>query len=275
MGRAGNLLFQLGGISAAKRRPSERLILLNFLKLRKFFPTLDRHATLLEVPPEWGTALSRLEQILKFLAKLRIVGAITETYPDSTVLQRNRGIIPLTFFWGGWCQSERTLAVGLLNQLWREASQVSGDRTERKIDQKVCFVHVRRGDYLNFPSSEYSAALPSTWYREQMQQISAYYPGINFRIFSDDLAYAKREFSEVADSEVVDCSDVEAFFEMGNCDAGILSPSTFSWWAAYFAHSQKRGLFIAPHFWAGWRLGLWHPYSQIESTFLKYEKVNL
>ena len=56
---------------------------------------------------------------------------------------------------------------------------------------------------------------------------------------------------------------------MKNCDGGILSPSTFSWWAAYLSSKKK---FWAPKYWHGHRRKEFYPI-KFKSTFLKYEQV--
>ena len=60
------------------------------------------------------------------------------------------------------------------------------------------------------------------------------------------------------------------FYIMKNCDGGILSPSTFAWWAAYF--SQKK-IFYAPEYWHGHRKKKFHPQG-FKTSFLNYKAVN-
>lgn len=57
---------------------------------------------------------------------------------------------------------------------------------------------------------------------------------------------------------------------MKNCDGGILSPSTYSWWAAYL--SNKRGFFLAPKYWIGHRQKVLFP-SYFTSKIITYKKV--
>ena len=276
-GRAGNLMFQLGGISALRANPDEKLVLVNFLKLRQIFPSLQQQAFLFETPERHARWAIYLEKTLKLLASLRVVGSVRETYPDSTVLVRKRGFFPLTLFEGGWCQSESAISTTLLRRLYEESLPESVKNPTNAIlvgQKRICFVHIRRGDYLIYPSPEHPAALPPCWYREQISRITTKHPGILIRFYSDDMEYAKREFRDVENSEFVEASASEAFFQMSLADDGILSPSTYSWWAAYFAHSRTGGTFVAPHFWTGWSLNRWYPYKQIRASFLKYEKVD-
>ena len=59
------------------------------------------------------------------------------------------------------------------------------------------------------------------------------------------------------------------FYIMKNCDGGILSPSTFAWWAAYL--SQKKN-FFAPKYWHGHRKRKFQP-QNFETSFLSYKSV--
>jgi len=275
-GRAGNLMFQLGGISGARLYPQEKLVLFRFHKLLQVFPTLGDHTILLDVPERFVGTGQLFEKSLNVAATSRIIGSIEETYPDSTVLIRRRGLFPITLFRGGWCQSESVISTELLEELFEVAvRQTKGLASSRENSDKgiVCFVHIRRGDYLNFPSPEYSAALPSSWYREQISRIAEQNPGVVFHFFSDDLEFAKEEFRDVPNSEFIDADNRESFMRMATADHGILSASTYSWWAAFFAYRRCQGTFVAPYYWAGWGLELWHPHEQIKSSFLTYVRV--
>lgn len=276
-GRAGNLMFQLSGIAGARRYPQEKLVLVHFHKLLQLLPTLENRTTLLAVPERLVGLGLLFEKALNLAATSRIIGSIEETYPDSAVLIRRKGLFPIALFRGGWCQSESLISTSLLDELFEETVRESGgsaSRTDVSDEGEVCFVHIRRGDYVHFPSPEYSAALPSCWYREQISRIADQHPGILFRFFSDDMGFVEKEFRDVVNSEFVDADNRESFISMASSDHGILSASSYSWWAAYFAHNRSHGTFVAPYFWSGWRLELWHPYEQVKSSFLDYARVD-
>ena len=276
-GRSGNLMFQLGGISAFKSTLREKLVLFRFYKLKQIFPSLGDHATLLEFPERFSPLSTLLEKTLNAFASSRLIGSIEEDRHNPTVLVRKTGILPIALFRGGWCQSEQVISTPLLDILYQEsvsaltgATTLSDDSNERR----VCFVHVRRGDYLNFPSPEHSAALPPCWYREQILRIADQHPGILFRFFSDDIKFVKEEFHDIENSQFIEASNHDSFHLMAAANDGILSASTYSWWAAYFAHTRSHGSFVAPYYWAGWRRKLWHPNEQVKTSFLQYQKVD-
>ncbi len=277
-GRAGNLMFQLGGITACQRYENEKLVLVGFHRLKQFFPTLDSHATLFAIPDRLEKLGRIVERVLNFFSNTMLIGRIRETYPDSTVLVRRRGLLPIALFRGGWCQSEKSISNRLLDLLYRESldSRLSTwDGASISSTPQECFVHIRRGDFLVFPSNDFPAVLPEAWYRKQMSVIAKRYPGIVFRFFSDEIEYVANCFSDIERSVFDYVGDhCESFIAMSRCQHGILSASSYSWWAAYFAHARTGGSFIAPRYWSGWRMKRWHPYPQIQASFLQYDEVS-
>jgi hypothetical protein len=94
-----------------------------------------------------------------------------------------------------------------------------------------------------------------------------------FVVCSDDVEYAQALFARVPDAVVASGSDVDDFAMMTYCGAGILSASSYSWWAAYFASRRHAdGRFLAPEFWIGHARGEWFP-PGIQSSFLEYLSV--
>ena len=137
----------------------------------------------------------------------------------------------------------------------------------------IFFVHVRRGDYLSWPSISAPAVLPLTWYQEQMKWVRLKYTNPFFIIVSDDGSYADEMFSHCQDVIVSHEKEEVDFAIMSQCDGGILSASSFAWWGAYFARrSNNNAFFIAPMYWIGHCKNIWHP-TGIETTWLTYAEV--
>lgn len=136
--------------------------------------------------------------------------------------------------------------------------------------RKACFVHIRRGDYLQWPSLEYSAALGLSWYLKAIRSIRSEHANcVDFFVFSDEPSILK-SFEGLESVHVKHGTLEQDFQNMSKCDCGILSASTLSWWVAYFIHRKNPSAkLIAPRFWAGWRKGEWFP-SGIETNFLQY-----
>lgn len=78
---------------------------------------------------------------------------------------------------------------------------------------------------------------------------------------SDDKYYLKKIFKE-SSSVFISYNKPEIDLSiMSFCNAGILSPSSFSWWGAFYAkiRNQNNNYFIAPKYWIGHRIYTWIP----------------
>lgn len=91
-------------------------------------------------------------------------------------------------------------------------------------------IHVRRGDYLLIPHSEFHTNLCDTDYYERA---IAMFPKEKFIVFSDDIGWCKNyfrgknfEFSEEKD-------EIKDFNKQASCRHHIIANSSWSWWCAY------------------------------------------
>jgi len=137
-------------------------------------------------------------------------------------------------------------------------------------EKETVFVHIRRGDYLFWPSIKYPAAVSIDWYQKQMEYFRYKYNGIQFIVFSDDKDYVYKIFLNTKDVILSYEKENIDFCIMTKCRHGILSASSFSWWSAYLAkRTNPAGEFIAPKYWIGYNkkelIPLW-----IESNWIKY-----
>jgi hypothetical protein len=137
------------------------------------------------------------------------------------------------------------------------------------------FIHLRRGDYVRWPSSDYPAVLPFAWYEAQMDAVVARDPRAQFLIVTDDIPYAQEYFAQNPRVLICARSETEDFALMTQCHGGgILSASSFAWMAAWYGRQSYAGAhYIAPKFWAGWRRHLWYP-STINTSWLHYAETN-
>jgi hypothetical protein len=90
---------------------------------------------------------------------------------------------------------------------------------------------------------------------------------------SDDLFFIRKNFKESNFLIISDNKTEVDLAIMSMCSHGVLSPSSFSWWGAFFARSQKKtsSHFIATKFWVGHRKNKWHP-SNFYTNWLNYIK---
>jgi hypothetical protein len=140
------------------------------------------------------------------------------------------------------------------------------------------FIHVRRGDYLVWPSPEAPAALPDAWYRSGVVAILEQAHSMRFVVVTDDPRWARDvllpSVADVVSEVTVSDGDVMTDLAiMAGAAAGVLSASTLSWWGAAFASLRgAQGPFLAPERWLGFRGGQWYPHA-IAADFLTFVPV--
>jgi len=261
-GRLGNQLF-LYAAAAKVAREREFIILVGFQELQAFFGTVSRPRTL--YANLWWFETFR--RIPRKLFGLYLYGEVVDPGKADNLLRR-RGLVPIFLFAAGYCQNERLISERAALQLFHQ-----GQATKPKTPQATrrrCFVHVRRGDYLNFLGG---VSLPLTWYLNHIEKLRKENDNYDFVFFSDEPSWLEQNLPADGDYSIFRGSAKNSFFEMAGCDAGILSASSFSWWAAYFAHkSGAGGPYIAPEYWLGWRTLSWFPIG-IETNWITYDTV--
>lgn len=130
-------------------------------------------------------------------------------------------------------------------------------------------VHVRRGDYLTPENQKlYGGICTDTYYIEGIRQMRERYPGCRFFLFTNDRAWAARQFAqqeredgtkrafaggELSDITWVDLqgagdNDYTEFALMSRCKHHILANSSFSWWASYLNKNPEKTV-LAPARW--------------------------
>jgi hypothetical protein len=105
-----------------------------------------------------------------------------------------------------------------------------------------CSIHVRRGDYLNYPDHHPVCSLE---YFYEAMKMSGFK---KFVVLSDDIEWCFRNFHSFSDFEFIysrNESDIEDFAIMSKCAHNIISNSTFSWWAAYLNKNPDK-IVISP-----------------------------
>lgn len=277
-GRVGNQLFQYCALRKLQRNGS--LYLIGMKSLKSMFENVEgAGATGLEIIIEQFIAFLGIEVVGGVAKKTRLIGTINEQVdPTGTKIVWRSGLLGNVFFCDmSFFQSEESVEESIAGKLQlkphllRQASNIfknfPHDRTE------TFFVHIRRGDYVYWPSKTTPAVLPLKWYLEQMDQIRSKYVKPFFVVVSDDGPYVDEMFVMYEDVFVSHESEEVDFALMSLCDGGgILSASSFSWWAAYFTRRNGATNFIAPLYWAGHRQRDWLPVG-IKTSWLKYAAV--
>ena len=128
--------------------------------------------------------------------------------------------------------------------------------------EETCFVHIRRGDYNQFPDKEFPAVLNLSWYLKAMKIIESKYKIKKFIICSNDFFYIKDTFALNKRNLIFHSNVMEEFCIMSKCKYGILSASSLSWCAAKLSQNKYKSnkFFIAPKYWIGHRRKKWIPF---------------
>jgi hypothetical protein len=114
-------------------------------------------------------------------------------------------------------------------------------------------LHVRRGDFVNNPTTLATHGLCSLdYYRAAVQYISYRVNQPHFFIFSDDIAWTKENLEIVFPCHYVDHNQgAESHNDMrlmSLCQHHIIANSSFSWWGAWLNPSKEK-IVIAPKRW--------------------------
>lgn len=104
-------------------------------------------------------------------------------------------------------------------------------------------VHVRRGDYLNFP--ERHPYVTDEYYYKALEN----FPNYRVLVFSDDIQYCKKIFKGPNFHFMENNEDIIDLYLMSMCDHNIIANSTFSWWGAWL--NKKDNIVYAPARWFG------------------------
>ena len=118
-------------------------------------------------------------------------------------------------------------------------------KSKYKVDEFTTGMHIRRGDYLELPYSNYHADLTSTDYYERALDLLK--PS-NLLIFTNDKEWARERYPGhvIADED----KDYMEIYLMSLCQNNIIANSSFSWWGAWLNNNQDRKI-VAPTKWFG------------------------
>lgn len=112
-------------------------------------------------------------------------------------------------------------------------------------DSNSCFIHVRRGDYLNLGTKEVHGVLDLSYYQAAKAYIRERTDNPQFFVFSDDRDWC----GQFMGHPVMDAfTQHEDLYLMQACRHGIGANSSFSWWANWLADRSDR-ISIAPKQW--------------------------
>lgn len=260
-GRLGNQLFQYAALK--ELYPNQRLVFIGCGALKQVIASVD--AIIIEKEKLPRLLLAGLKRLFSALAKIHIIGTIQESRENSSyVVKKARGALSIylltnCYFQHSTILEKIKLSLMLSGVVFRKSSDWLDEKNIKSNNENLVFVHVRRGDYLTWPSREYPAALDKQWYIKAMDQMRAKVKTPIFLLLSDDPYYAKDCFGDQPDILISENDMQVDLALMSQCQHGILSASSFAWWGAWFSKSRSHdeGIYIAPKYWCGHRRKEW------------------
>jgi hypothetical protein len=264
-GRLGNQLFQYSALK--KLYPDERVILIGFEDLDAVVAPIDSIVIKRAKLPRW-LPFGLLKRIFQTLLKLRVLTGLSEKQSQGDYeIEKKLGL----FFWvrlfqSSFFQNRRVIeslnpSFEVQSEFISQAKTWLSNRLPTYEPVSLVFVHIRRGDYLTWPSRESPAILSLDWYLTAMDELSAAVVSPVFIITTDDPLYANDIFKGRPSILISDNNQYVDFALMTLCQHGILSASSFAWWGAWFSKKTKTGknLYLAPKYWGGHRSKTWIP----------------
>ena len=158
----------------------------------------------------------------------------------------------------GYFQSPRYFesVAQLLRERFQPAVSLSATAADwaAKIAASPCSVslHVRRGDYLEWPNSTLHDALDHGYYDRAVNLIQRLAgERVEFFLFSDEPDFIADAFADLPGAHVVRSDphkSWEELFLMARCRHNIIANSSYSWWGAWLNPAEDKRV-IAPARW--------------------------
>jgi hypothetical protein len=262
-GRLGNQLFQYLGLK--HYFPKHKLFFFDCASLENTFNITDATFINLNI----NLFLHKvLKIILYYLIKFRFLSEIREiVVKNDSKLYISRGLLwnmliaqNIYFQYNSFTNTIFNPPT-IKNKYLEFAKNWLKKKKVFKIKSRLVFIQIRRGDYLLHPYPNFPAVLDLRWYKKNMLNIKNIVKKPIFVIMGDDNLYIRNFFKE-SKSLIISNNLAEIDLSiMSLCSYGILSPSTFAWWGAFYSknYNKKKNYFIAPKYWAGHKKKKWFP----------------
>ena len=272
-GRLGNQLFQYSVIK--KIYPEHRIIFFGCEDLKKALKSVEVTIVDKKKISTWLVVI--LKYVMLACARLRIIGMIRESSKDkSLVINEAVGIFFNVFLLSKSYFQHQSMIKNISRNLdlnpshVREALRWLNESVNDVGRERLVFIHIRRGDYLAWPTAKHPAVLDMQWYLNAMKQMRIWLKDPIFLVVTDDYTYAKKNFHQSSDVVISKNSELIDLSIMSVCKHGILSASSFSWWGAWFSRKNfpDGGIYIAPKYWAGHKEKKWLPVDFVTKWFI-------
>lgn len=274
-GRLGNQLFQYAALQSALRR-NERLVLIGYDELSDFLECVDARQIKLADMRRSQLLRRFIGLILNLACSIRLLGRVeSDQVTNSEEAIRRRGLLTIDVSLSSAMQAPTHLRAQATEMMIAHHHRLAAEQLLTAIPGRdAVAVHIRRGDYLLWPSRENPAVLPWRWIESAMKLASRDLTDPVFLFLSDDAQYVSDMIRDRPNCYLIDATSEASLAVLASARWQILSASTFSWWGAEFA--RRSGVLneaIAPKYWAGWPQREWYPreFESSRLTFLEVE----
>ena len=251
-GGLGNQLFQFFfGISLSKKL-SARVIFED-----SFYVNNDERILQIEKIIPYKIKKLKIKKN-KYLLFLNFFSKIFFQKEDNKIFQNIIDIKPNHFFYGYW-QNQKYFEEYFNPSEYLKFQVQENYYSEilkkiKTLNYNVCFIHVRRGDYLNVTKTRnYHGICSDDYYLQSIKRHLKSDPNIYFLVFSDNINVTKKLFYNIKNIFFVspdhNPSEIDEMYLMSLCKYGILSNSSFSWWSAYLNFNSIKKQIISPKYW--------------------------
>jgi hypothetical protein len=195
----------------------------------------------------------RLYEKLKPAVKRKII--LEDDFTFNTAVLAHKGDCYLSGVW----QSEKyfTSIKEELQEVFtlKEPMGTEGIKWSNSIqNSESVSIHIRRGDYItNTKTNQFHGTCSPAYYEKAVATIIAKVQNPTFFIFSDDIEWAKKNFTIPYPTNYVSNPNIPDFEEliiMSNAKHNIVANSSFSWWAAWLNKNTSK-VVISPQKWFG------------------------
>lgn len=150
----------------------------------------------------------------------------------------------------GYFQSEKyfedcELSIRKYFALRDDLQKIVDEKYEKYEDCRTASIHVRRGDYLNYPDTH--PLCNGKYYNDAIKMFRTV---DKFLVFSDDPDWCRQNFNLGICDIIEGNPDYIDMALMAKCDNNIIANSSFSWWGAWLNPNPNK-VVIAPKDWFG------------------------
>lgn len=259
-GRLGNQIFQWAFLNSIKKE-GEITVVFNF---KDFLSIFELNDNIINISNKYlAFFLIRVGQpFLRILSKVRFISSYSQNSLNSqdhlvfgNGYRKKSGLFSLTYVYPGYFQSQiffknKVLEKLKIREIYIEAAKSLFSIVPNR--KNTVFVHIRRGDYVNWVVlGQVGATLPIKYYYKNVNWFKENTINPFFIFLTDDREFVELAFKDEKDKIISENHMGTDFAVMTLCSSGILSNSSFSWWGAYLMVNRETVIF--PEYWLGFK----------------------